>query len=257
MLVANQPVGRFIVMVNVKKDLEAKDSIREKSAILIDLMKIRIKHQTIEDVANSLLENIYDLRIEAVKLMMENGGMVKVLFEFINKQTAKKLQLAPYSKLAEAQSKILMAYEKIAAPILKNIAESLGEVSMLEELKENAPQYKTMKFYSHISPEMDYVKRCIDASLQFEFGLILSDLVLTEEIDLPLQRVKTELIDFLYDSITRFGAYSMLCNLWTPKYEDISNLTNRMKILSATVDLDSKGHKSRMSMDDFSKILNN
>src|SRR5690606_10964202 len=100
-------------------------------------------------------------------------------------------------------------------------------------------EYDTFKLLSfHPSPQIKFLKNWIDSSLQLEVGLILAQLILTSQVQLSKKRIKSELIEFLLSAITKFGAYSIFTGFWTPDSNDTSNLTNKMKIFSATLELD-------------------
>jgi hypothetical protein len=69
---------------------------------------------------------------------------------------------------------------------------------------------------------------------------MLADLILTGQADFPEHRIKTELIPFLLQSITRFGAYSIITGFWKPDLDDTSGLINDMEILAATIEMNNQ-----------------
>lgn len=237
MLALNEPIGRFVALANLEKDILSQKSIEQDVANLVDLITIRVKDKSIEEVANGLLENIFDLRFELIKWLAQNEQGISNYLTIIDRHIAANLQLASFSKLAETISSVLLSYGNIVSPIFES-QPNLFE-NIVTDIQENKSEYNSFKAFSHHpSPQVKYLKNWIDASLQLEVGLILSDLILTKQIQFPQKRIKSELIDFLLDSITRFGAYSIFTGFWTPDTEDMSKLTNRMKILSATLELD-------------------
>jgi hypothetical protein len=255
MIAINEPIGRFVALANLEKNILSQKSIEQDVANLVDLITIRSKEKSVEEVANSLLENIFDLRFDLVEWLANNDKNLNFYFEAIHKHISVNLQLAPFSNLAETISTVLLTYENIVSPIFDNLPNSFEEI--LEDVQKNKPEYDTFKMFSlHPAPQVKYLKKWIDSSLKLEVGIILADLILTNQIQFPKRRIKTELIEFLFSTITKFGAYSIFTGFWIPDSDDISNLTNRMKILSATTELDNKSFY-KTSKEGFFRMVNN
>ncbi len=255
MLAINEPIGRFVALANLEKNIFSQKSIEQDVADLVDLIIIRSKDRSIEEVANSLLENMFDLRFDLIEWLAENDKDLNLYFEAINNHISVNLQLAPFSDLAKTISVVLSAYEKIVSPIFEIMPNSFENI--LKGFQKSRPEYETFKLFSlHPSPQIRCIKDWIDSSLQLDVAVILADLILTNQIHFPKRRIKSELIEFLYNTITRFGAYSIFTGFWKPSAEDTSNLTNNMKILSATMELDNKSfHKT--SKEAFLQMINN
>lgn len=255
MIPINEPIGGFVALANLEKDIFSQKSIKQDIANLVDLITIRSKEKTIEEVANSLLENIFDLRFDLVKWLADNDKDLNSYFEALNKHISVNLQLASFSDLADTISRVLLAYEKIVSPMFENLPNSFEEIA--EDIQKKKPEYDSFKMLSlHPAPQIKYLKNWMDATLQLEVGIILADLILTNQIQFSEKRIKTELIDFLFSTITKFGAYSIFTGFWAPDSKDVSNLTNRMKILSATIELDNKSFY-KISKEGFFNMVNN
>ena len=251
MFVANQITGDFIVLAN-RNNISRYDSISESFNNLIDLARIRVKEKTIEEVANSLLEPLFNLRGQ---LYRQEGRkkFINLFQEGVTKELANKIQLSAYSELADTVSKVLMAYGDIAMPIFSSLKKyEEGTNTSTTNIK-----YSVLKDISAFPlPTFKYFKKWADAFLQFEAGLIIADLVQTGRIRIPKRRIKTELIEFLYDSITRFGAYAILLKIWKPNEEDMPNLTNRMRILSTAIQFNNgEGTRHEMNMEELRNSL--
>ncbi len=255
MIALKEPIGRFVAFANLKKDIFSQKSVRQDVEDLVDLITIRSQDDSVEDVANSLLENIFDLRIDVLEWLVDSGLDLQSFSDAMSKHISVNLQLAPYSDLAKAISAVLLAYEKIVSPIFENLSNSFKE--MVGDIKKNKPEYETFKMLAfHPAPQISYLKNWVDASLQLEVGIILADLILTNQIQFGKRRIKNELINFLFSTITKFGAYSIFTGFWMPDADDVSDLTNSMKILSATIELDNK-MAYKTSKDAFFKMVNN
>lgn len=255
MLAINEQVGRIITLINLEKDIFPQKSIEQEVANLVDLLKIRVQDKSVEAAANSVLEPVFDLRFSLLEWLGEQDKGMNDYLEGFAKHISVNLQLSPYSNLAKTVATVMFALEQITSPLL-NAHPNLLE-NARAEIQQKKPDYDTLKSFAlHPSPQIQYVKKWIDASLQIEVGLILSDLVLTNQIEFPKERVKTELIDFLMTTIVRYGAYSVFTGFWTPANDDLSTLTNRMKILSATIELDNNLFQET-SKEGFFNLVNN
>ncbi|MEM8524273.1 MAG: hypothetical protein AAGG68_06505 [Bacteroidota bacterium] len=255
MVAINRSIGRFVALANLEKDIFSQRSIEQNVADLVDLITIRIKGKSVDEVANGLLENIFDLRFDVIEWLAHIDKDLNFYLDFLSKHISVNLQLAPFSNLAEAISSVLLVYQKIVSPIFGTLPNSFKDI--LDEIQKSRPEYSTFKIFSlHPSPQIRYLKNWIDSSLQLEVGIILADLILTNQISISKKRIESELIEFLYDTITRFGGYSIYTGFWSPDTEDVSNLTNRMKILSATLELDNKSFY-KISKEGFFEMVNN
>ena len=236
MLVVNNPVGRIIALANLEENILGQGQMDHHIEDLVDLIKIRVQDTPIEEVANGLLENVFDLRFEVLEWLSDNDKDVSFFQEVIRNHIGVNLQIAPYSDLAKTISSVLLAYENILTPILEKLPSSFSKIFGGVNHK---PDYETFKSLLSLPvPQIQYLVHWLDASLQFEIGLILSDLILTRQIEFPKERTQNELIKFLRNTIIRFGAYAMFVGLWKPDPDDATALTNSMGILSASIEVD-------------------
>lgn len=249
MLASKTSIGHFIALAN-EQNLITKVSLRQDIKNLIDLIKIRINDQSIEEVANSLLKDVFNLRFIFIQWLAQDDGRVKYYQEALNVLIADRLQLSEYSDLAKEVVWGIETYEKIVS----DLKEKKGGVA--EIAQEHRPSYEGMlMLLQHPSPRVQYLKHWVDASLSWEVGIILADLVLRGEVKMSKRRVKKELIPFLYDTIVRFGAYALYTEAWRPNEDERSPLINSMKILVAAIEMDHKEYH-RMSKQAFMNFLN-
>lgn len=234
MLAISKPIGRFVAIANLQKNILPQKSIEKEITKLVNLITLQIKSKSVEEVAESLLENIFELRMNLMDWLIKNKSD---FLNIIDKYVAVNIQLAPYSDLAHTISKVFLAYRNIISPILESFDNSTqSQINTFESTQIRYDMFKELAL--HPNPKIAYLKKWLDASLEFELSVILGDLILTEQVRLSEKRIKSELIELLYESITRFGAYSIFTEAWKPSPDDNSNLTNRMKILASTTELD-------------------
>ncbi len=248
MLTINEPIGRFIALANLEKNMLPSKSIEQDISNLIDLICLRIKHEPIETVANSLLESMFNLRMEIMAWLANNDKPLDWYLSVLDQHIVANIQLSPFSILAETVSLVLLKYKEILLPVLETQPQSFDEI--INSMYVNKPRYDTFRIFDiHPSPQIKYFKKWLDATLQLEAGIILADLILTNQIQFPKKRIIPELTEFLLNTIIKFGAYSIFTQVWNPGVDDTSNLTNSMKILSATIELDNRQfyHKTTKS----------
>ena len=151
---------------------------------------------------------------------------------------------------------MLVAYEKVALELFQSFNTSFEE--LVNGLQDTRPSYSTFKHLANFpSPQLQYLQNWLDASLQFEMGIILADLILTGQMKFPKKRIEGELLDFLISSITRFGGYAMFIGLWNPGEELFDDgLINRMKIFAGTLELEN-GLSVQISDQDILSLLYN
>lgn len=251
MLATHNLTGDFIVSATKQKSLILDDDLPQSIENLIDLITIKIKKQPIEIVAKKLLPEIFDLRIKSLRWIINNKKIAKDFAATMNKEIAKNIQLAPYSDLAKTMAEVLYVVQKINIPLWTNSLKKDKEKSF-----DNITYHTMINALSLLTPTIDiqYQRKIINTSLVLEIGLILADLVLSNQIELGDKRIERELIPFLKKAITKYGAYAALLNIWKPpSYE--SSLINRIEILAASIRMNNKVYENRTSLKDFEQLL--
>lgn len=256
MTVAAFPVGRLIVHANNHKDLIPNFSLENKINNLVDLIKLRTLNHSLEEVADGLLPELFELRIDLLEYLASKGSNVEDYFKAIDKEIANNLNVNANLELSKTIATSLEWYSKIIFPLTQRIdLKNFGQ--LLNSVEENRPNYGIVKLLSyHPSPQVRYIKNWADSSLAFEVGLIVSDLVLTGKLELTKTKIRTELIDFVSQSLTKFGAYSIFTGFWSPDTSDNSHVINKMRILNSTMELEHDIH-SKLSEEGFLSLINN
>ena len=241
MIALKEPISRFIVVAHNNKHIVQKSSIEHKIDDLIDIISFRIQNKELETVAESVFEKLFELRFEIFEWFYINNDDKNILTELqekLNQEIALKIQLSPYSNLAKILASVLDTYSQIINPILDKVDAHVLKDFITDHDEVNKPNYKTIALLQlHPSPQMQYMKRWVDASLKLEFGFLVAELLLTEQIVLSEQKI-TNLIEFLDTTLIHFGAYSIFTEFWQPTDGNTSNRFNKMEILAATIELD-------------------
>lgn len=108
-------------MVNLKQEIISPVNIGQNAAELIDLMVLRSQSKTVEEVADGLLHHIFDLRMDVISWLANNGKDINIYLNELEKHIAVNLQSAPYSTLADTISEVLAVYHDIASNLLGSI----------------------------------------------------------------------------------------------------------------------------------------
>ncbi|MEM6394877.1 MAG: hypothetical protein AAF741_00920 [Bacteroidota bacterium] len=232
MLISEVPIGRFLSLAKLEKGLIDQKPLEKEVNSLIDLINHRSQGQSFEEASNSLLEEIFNVRVAALNWMAEKGYNFQDYLNGVNDHIAVNLSIAPYSILSRASTETLIAIQEVTTSIY-NSSNQANASSHFPSLKVDYQSLLSALPYLFPAKAFFYIK-WIDSSLQFEFCQILSHLVLTKQIELPDGRID-ELINFLLDATTRFGAYASVIGLWTPNEENEDKLLNRMEILAAAI----------------------
>ncbi len=245
-------IGKFVIFANRQKVI-LQDDLGLCVENLVDLITIKIKHDPIELVAQKLLPEIFDLRIKLLKWIGENEKILQNFITTINGEIAKNIQFAPYSDLSAAMAEYLTIVEKINTPIFHTISNKKVKEEIISNI--NYDVFKiALSLASMPSTIIHYNQKIMETSLQWEFAWILSNLVLTNQINLEKNRIERELIPFLKKTITRYGAYAILLNIWQPSDFD-SPLVNRIEILAASIRMDNKIY-NRTSLEELKELVN-
>jgi len=224
-------------------------SLETQMQNLIDLIKIRIKDNPIESVAPGLLVNVLEVRNEFIQWIYTNSSFDDYLIK-MNQVVALEVQKSPFSLLDKKKSEYLLLFSEITTNLLNNIDHEITDnidVSL---------DYNTInKLKSFPSPDLKYLSELINASLEFDFALILSDLVMDKKVSLSKTRIKEELIPFLRAGVVKFAANSVQLGLWMPDEDDYSSLINRVMIVASTIELD-KAKSTVMTKDELLEFIN-
>jgi hypothetical protein len=241
MITLKEPVGRLIVLAHNQKNMIAQSHMEQSVEDLIDIITIRLLTKTVAAVSESVLERIFDLRFEVIEWLAAENTTISDFQSVINQAIVHNLGLSEHTELSKMLVLVLNSYDKI----ITSVIEKVGVEPFNTMIQSEKPSYKAIELISlHPSPQIQYLKKWVDASLKIEFGLIVADLVLTKQILFESHRIQ-ELILFLKETIVQYGAYSIFTNFWEPDEHDTTKMTHLMEILAATIELEHKiGYKT-------------
>lgn len=254
MLILESPTVNFISRYSQEEfPGKSKSSLQSNIEKLIDLIIARNEDRTLEELANGLKEDTFNLRFDIIEWLVDEGKDQNDYFKALDTHITVNLQLSHFNKLAEAVSNVLLLYRKIALQSFVGI--SLKEHSY--SIKNEKPTYSTVEMLSdHPNPRTKYIKNWVDSSLHLDIGLILADLILCDRVKLSEKRINNELIPFLDQIIIHFGAHSIFTGYFSPVDYSLNSDINRMYILASTFELDTSNFQKK-NLQQLQSILNN
>lgn len=256
MLSTKEPISKIITLA-LKEELPIESKIQREAQNLSDLIHARIQLQSIDEVATGLVPDIFDFRILVLKLMKEKTLDFDQYFKALDKEIALRLQLAEFSNLNRILSRVHLFYSEIFASILQK-----QNISSVHQLEETTPEmtYEELNYFIEktlpIIPGNKYLKKWIQESLKLEVGLFLSNKILSERSQLNKEKIHLELISFFRKTIVRYGAYSIVLNVWRPKSYQDDSIANDMETLAATIRIENGIYK-KMNLSDLSNLIEN
>jgi len=248
----HEAIGLFLAKEGSDKKVFGEE-IDKLMADLIDDLILSVQQHHINIVADGLIERMFSLRVKILEWMREHEHTRDLFQQGLQEYLNDKIKHSTYSVLIHAVSDAIMHIQKISASYI-NSQEFWRDIgnSGVDHLDISYSQAEALAESS--LPERQYVKKYVDASLKLEMSLIVAELVLTNKIKMSRQRIEQELIDYIYTYLNRYGAYAIFTGFWKPDPEDESTLTNRMKILSASIEMD-HGYSYKTTTEEFSKML--
>ena len=224
-------------------------SLETKMENLIDLIKIRIKDNSIDSVAAGLLVNVFDVRNEFVHWINTNASVESYLAK-MNEVVSQEVQKASFSLLDNKKAQYLLLFNDIINNIVNNVDyEKRGNI----DVPLDYDTVNQLKYFP--SPQLKYFSELMNASLEFDFALILSGLVMDQKVSLSKTRIKEELIPFLRSGLVKFAANATHLGLWEPDKDDYSPLINRIKIYVSMIESDN-GKSTVMTKDELVEFIN-
>lgn len=236
-------ISQFVAAAHRQKEhsFEAGSPLDQEIDDLVDVIKVRLREMTVEEVFQTLPDKIFHLRFMVLERLAKDQKEASAYFEKINNEIARTLQLRTFSELAQIRVLILEFQNKMLGPVFeKHGFTSFGEA--LPAIEKLRPNYEYVrKLENHPSPYLRAYHKWVNSSLQVEFGMILSDLLLTNQIKFSSDRLNKELTFFLREALIAQGAYAMFLEFWQPDESDfkldtpMGNIINQMTIFHAAL----------------------
>jgi hypothetical protein len=238
MVQTQSPIGKFILLTYQEPNFIGDLALREKVENLVDLIKIKTQTRGLNHTSQSIQNELFDIRIELLNFLMEKPDILKLFEKRILEEITNKYYITGvYKKLGQTVADALEIYFKIFSH-LSNIVSN--EISTNSFKINEIPSLNGLKYLLSLQPSKDVENYItwLEASLDFDYALIVSDLIFSNTIHLK-QNQTQQLELFIRKSIVDFGSYSIVTNFWQPEVEDELQLIRNIKIKAATLEIES------------------
>jgi hypothetical protein len=205
-----------------------KTPLELKVDAVINLVKVRAKELSIEEAAESLRLHVLDLRQSLFEFFAQNDLQSNQYLNNLSDYQAETIEGKHLQALREEVTEVLEVHHTIFASIAQKTGmKGFGQVS-----KEFPSNMEDLFLIKGISPEA--IQRLLEKSIDFEFSIIVSNLLLQGDLVLNWSKVK-QLITFMDRSISSYGGFLILFKLWEPTHslEDSPRLIMNMRMLSS------------------------
>lgn len=232
-MIATHFINQITHLSNIPPGV-SKTRLDRKVDNLIDLIKLRIGSFSMDHLADSLREQVMDLRVFIVKNFEEISTLeyASGLNEYITDNIH-----STYSELAETAAEVLLAQEKIFGAVEYTMGgETFGQIINydLDEIKNRFPTFNR---------PFAAIRKWVDKSLDIELALLISQMVLNNEIQLKKGKLK-ELTSFMINTISSCGGHAIYLGIWEPDVNDDSRITRNMEMLASIYGVDySRGYR--------------
>lgn len=237
--------------------------INEETHLNHDPIKIAI-NDVISDITEGVKINdkpsikvqdsIFRLRILLLKYLMKHQEIINKLKTFIAEEILiKKYLMSENEELARTTSDCLSVYYEVfhgLTPVYMNIDKEIEEIFPESE----KPSIRNYLLMLHTTHESSQLISLLLSSVNFDYSLILADLVFQKKVTISNEKVKN-LEKLMKESITDYGA-SVATNLkiWEPDNDDERQLIRNIKIKIAKSDIENNKGK-RVTLDELKSFI--
>jgi len=218
--------------------------LEEKLSMYVDSIKARLVKEDLKTTSDSLRSYLFDLRLDILRTIKSNQKVSNKesndldLVEEIHRELEDLFQ----KKVKDAQipfnrnlSTFFRDYKSIEQLVLEKAANDPTSIIPIDISKLHI-SYEALKYIESLVPSFTYVRKMIDASLDFEFGLFVVDLLADNNIITRNEALKQAVTPFLKKSLTDYGINAILSNLWIPTTEQLDQpFFNKMKIKASII----------------------
>jgi len=204
--------------------------LHERVQNFIRLIKNDIEKQDMEMLFDKMFMDVYVLRGEILK----SEYTEKTPIQSIVSEPAVTYTTRQHTELREALPDLRKWQKEIASHLTAALPDH--PLRHLRKPADAYPTYGSIELLSLLpNPRVQYIKKLFDKSLELEFGIFISELVLDKTIEMTSERSDQELRRFTKKALLHFGAYAIFTEFWEPTEEQemSSGYVNSMAILGS------------------------
>lgn len=226
-MLAQSNFSQAVLQIAHKASDKPEAPLEKQVEHVLDLIKEKLPILAIEQTAHDVRKQVLALRKSFIDLFAQNEVSAQQHSNEVQAYVTETKKTKSNSVLANEVAEVLSAKDKILASITENAGfDQFGHLP-LAALQE----FKLPKFSN------EAIRIWVEKSIDLEFSLIAADLALSGDLKLKKDKI-TELITFMDETISSYGAHTMLLGLWTRNEDDRSRLSWNMEILSRVLKLD-------------------
>ena len=226
-MLAQPNFSQAVLQIAHKADDKPEAPLEKQVEQVLDLIKEKLPIFTIEQTAQGVRKQVLALRKNFIDLFAQNEVSAQQYSDEVQTYVSETKITRSNSVLAKEVVEVLSAKDKILASIAEKAGfDQFGHLP-LAALQE----FKLPKFSN------EAIRIWVEKSIDLEFSLITADLVLNGDFKMKRDKIN-ELITFMDETISSYGAHTMILGLWTRDENDRSRLSWNMELLSRILKLD-------------------
>jgi len=240
--------------------------LEEKLAIYVDIIKARLTKEDLEFTSNSLHSYLFDLRLEVFRAIDSRKGLHQVLsnektnsldiakeIHEVLDDIASEKEKASHIPFNQNLASLLKDYQSISDLVLVKAIQDPNTIIPIDISKMHM-SYEALRYIEALSSSFTYVRKMIDASLNFEFGLFVLDLLANNDIITKKDQIEQEINPFTKNALCEYGTYAILSNLWNLTSTQLDQpFFNKMKIKASIISSES-GNTKTFSMNQLKQL---
>jgi hypothetical protein len=194
---------------------------------VVNLVKVRVKELGIQEAAESLRLHVLDLRQSMFAFFAQNDLHSNQYLTNLSEYRTETIGGKYLNSLQEELAEVLEVHHHI----FEAIAEKTGLKEFGQVSKAFPPSIEDLFLIPDVTPEV--IQHWIEKSVDFEFSLILANLLMEGDLVLNRSKVK-QVITFMDQTVSSYGGFIIFLKLWEPSYEEIdhSRLMMNMHIMA-------------------------
>lgn len=221
--------------INLEQDIKHKIA-RLKSRIIEGFES----GKEVDKLADELLSEVFNLRSSILQWITREEKGVNELLERTEKELD-QLYTKDHDAFNEHICQAINLYKEISAPLPNTFGQTFAESHENEFREDNPATYYNFQLSLSLSGIPKSLEKGIlfwtNASLKFELGLVIADLLVQKKLELSDNR-QQEVAEFIYNQTERYAALSMIIGAWKPPETDDSQRMTNIRILASALELE-------------------
>lgn len=225
---------------------------------LIDLIQLRVERDGLEAAMNSLLGEVFALRMMVIPELLSEEGQN----DFLNFVLERQLELhdKPTDSYDELYAEVLATLHQISYQHNKTLSEkSVDSSTTIHNFIDGHAGFPTLESFRvalHYSDAPEEFYKMLEASLKADFNCMLYELLKSERL-VFLRGYRKQIVQQAFRYTEELGLYSALLSLWKPVEDEEGILVRNVKIRLAMYELNQGINSERWNSDQIKNLILN